>query len=220
MIAARVALASLALVLLGCRGPSLNDVMAQQQRDVAAQQSERSREDAVDRLSDAIFNNPDLPAWHEQREKMALALGDRQFDRGFDRVFDALSVALATLGCRVQNMERASGYIAASVPSLPPAQLDALDRSAMREYAVASGFPPGIVEPSNSPDGDVMDPTALYAMTRRMAGLTISIVKQGSAMTKVKLRFSDVYYPGYVDAYYKAVWEAVDKQLFLDRGLD
>jgi hypothetical protein len=57
-------------------------------------------------------------------------------------------------------------------------------------------------------------------MNRQMAGLTLSMVKQGAETTKVKLRFDNVYYPGLVDEYYKVVWAAVDKQMFLDKGLD
>jgi hypothetical protein len=36
----------------------------------------------------------------------------------------------------------------------------------------------------------------------------------------VKLRFDKVYYPVLIEEYYKIVWAAVDKQMFLDDGLD
>jgi hypothetical protein len=45
-----------------------------------------------------------------------------------------------------------------------------------------------------------------------MAGLTLTMVKQGTEATKVKLRFDNVYYPALTDEYYKIVWQAVDKQ--------
>ena len=61
---------------------------------------------AKQKLNMDMMSSPDLPAWHAQREKMALAIGDRSFQRPFARVFDSLTVAFASLGSRVQNMER------------------------------------------------------------------------------------------------------------------
>ena len=42
----------------------------------------------------------------------------------------------------------------------------------------------------------------------------------GENQTKVKLRFSDVLYPGSVEIYYKLVWQAVDKQIFVDKNIE
>jgi hypothetical protein len=173
---------------------------------------------AKQRLMSDMMSNPDLPAWHEQREKMGMALGDRQFDKSFDRVFDSMTVALASLGCRVQNMERVSGYITASIPELPPAQMQALQKEGHRQYAVAKGYPPDILERKGGLYDFDFDPGAM--MSRQMAGLTLSMVRQGTEATKVKVRFDNVYYPGLIDEYYKLVWQAVDKQMFLDKGLD
>jgi hypothetical protein len=53
-----------------------------------------------------------------------------------------------------------------------------------------------------------------------MAGLTVSLVRQSARQTKVKLRFDNVHYPLLVDEYYKTVWAAIDKQMFLDQALD
>lgn len=39
-------------------------------------------------------------------------------------------------------------------------------------------------------------------------------------LTKVKLRFSDIYYPGEVETYYKLIWQAVDKQIFIDKTIE
>jgi len=199
------------------RSPEMDELI-KQQRTMADRMPDPDRLMARSQLMQDMMSNPDIPPWHEQREKMALALGDRQFDQGFDRVFDSMTIALASIGCRVQNMERVSGYLTASIPELPPAQLEALHLDAMRQYAVAKGHPPDIVEKSDSPFDMSFDAGAM--MNRTMAGLTLSMVKQGPDRTKVKLRFDNVYYPGLIDEYYKIVWGAVDKQMFLDKGLD
>lgn len=196
----------------------MDDLVKQQREAMEETMAGQERMMAKSQLMQEMMSSPDIPSWHAQREQMALGLGDRQFDQGFDRVFDSMTVALASIGCRVQNMERISGYISASIPELPPEQLAALNMDASRQYAVAKGYPPSIVEKSNSPYDTNMDVSAV--MNRMTAGLTLSMVKQGAERTKVKLRFDNVYYPGLVDEYYKVVWRAVDKQMFLDKGLD
>ncbi len=213
---------SLVCVTAGCgvagMGGGYGDLMKQQQDLMKSQMANEQTMFAKSQLMQDMMANPDIPAWHEQREQMALALGDRQFDQNFDRVFDSMTVALASVGSRVQNMERVSGYLTGSIPELPPAQLEALNRDAMRQYAVAKGYPASIVDKSNSPYDINLDSSSI--MNRMTGGLTLSMVRQGPELTKVKLRFDNVYYPGLVDEYYKIVWRAVDKQMFLDKGLD
>lgn len=166
-----------------------------------------------------MMKNPDLPAWYEQREKMALAIGDRSFDKGFDRVFDSMTVALANLGCRVSNMERVSGYITATLPQIDPAQREALKKEAMAQYAQAKGYPPSVLVKAQGPYDVDFD---MSSMMERQggAGLTLSMVKQGAAQTKVKLRFDGAFYPAQIQQLYKVVWAEVDKQMFLDKALD
>lgn len=213
----------IAILLAGCGfggmrgGGDMDELVRQSQTQLADMSANQDTMLAKQRLMQDMISNPDLPAWHEQREKMSLALGDRQFDKNFDRVFDSMTVALATLGCRVHNMERISGYITASIPELPPAQLQNMQKEGTRQYAVAKGYPADLVDRKTGVMDDY-DPTAI--MSRSMAGLTLSMVKQGPELTKVKLRFDNVYYPGLVDEYYALVWRAVDKQMFLDKGLD
>ena len=206
-----------ALTACMARGPNMDDIARSRAASGDAAAADEQLEVAREQLDEAMLDNPDLPAWHEQRGTMALALGDRQFEQGFDRVFDSMTVALATLGCRVQNMERTSGYITASIPELPPAQLQSLLKDARRQYAAAKGFPAAVVD-DPAPDNPSFDASAM--MNRMLAGLTLSMVRQGTAVTKVKLRFDNVYYPGLVAEYYAVVWRAVDKQMFLDKGLD
>lgn len=173
---------------------------------------------AKQQFSQEMMKNPDLPAWHAQREKMALAVGDRVFDKGFDRVFDSMITTLATLGCRVNNMERVSGYITASIPQLPPEQQEGLRKEALAQYAQAKGYPPSVLQKQGPYDMDF----DFGAMMERGggAGLTLSMVKQGARQTKVKLRFDGTYYPRQVEELYKKVWAEVDKQMFLDKALD
>lgn len=174
---------------------------------------------AQSRFMQDVMASPDLPAWHAQRERMALAVGDRTFDRSFDRVFDSMIIALATLGSRVNNMERVSGYITATIPDLGPTRTEALQKDGLRQYAVAKGYPPGIVDRKG--DGFEADVSGTAGMmTRGMAGLTLSLTRLGPKQTRVKLRFDNVYYPELVNEYYKLVWAAVDKQMFLDTALD
>jgi len=95
--------ATFSVLLVGCVSmPDTNRMMSQS------------------RLMQQLMKGTDMPAWHTQREQITQALGDRIFDKDFDRVFDSLTVALASMGMTVDNMERQSGYIAAHGGLLPP----------------------------------------------------------------------------------------------------
>ena len=171
-------------------------------------------------FSQELMKNPDLPDWYSQREKMALAVGDRVFDKGFDRVFESMITALASLGCRVNNIERNSGYITASLPQLSPDQQESLKNEARMQYAQIKGYPPSVLQ-KGGPMGIDIDMDMSGMMERGGgAGLTLSMVKQGTRQTKVKLRFDGIYYPRQVDELYRKVWAEVDKQMFLDKALD
>ena len=171
---------------------------------------------AKQRLNADMMQQPDLPAWHDAREKMALAVGDRVFDKTFDRTFDSMIIALANLGCRVNNMERTSGYITASLPELPPQERDALEKEAVAQYAQAKGYPPSALD-NSGPFGNI---NFMPVMQRQGAGLTLTMLRQSPDKTKVKLRFDNVFYPPTVEELYKQVWDGVDKQIFLDRATD
>lgn len=205
------------LAVSGCSGmmPGAGRHDAILQNALAAGEQARNTPivDGSDALLDQVMNEPDLPQWYEQREKIAFALGDRTLNRSFDRVFDSLTVALSNLGSRVTNMERQSGYIAASIPDLGPQKSKALHGAAMRQYAAAKGFSPLLA------DGPELASVS-NSMMRGAAGLTASLVRQSPTQTKVKLRFDNVYYPGMINEYYQLVWAAVDKQMFLDQSLD
>ena len=210
---------SVAAIVSGCAGRGMFGTQPNPMEAMMAQQNASndmmSGMMAKQRFQQEMMKNPDLPAWHAQREKMAMAVGDRVFDKGFDRVFDSMITTLASLGCRVNNMERASGYLTSSLAQLPPEQQEGLRKEALAQYAQAKGYPPSVLQ-KGPYDFD------LGAMMERQggAGLTLSMVKQGARQTKVKLRFDGAYYPRQVEELYKKVWSEVDRQMFLDKALD
>lgn len=228
---------ALAVLCAGCgspMAPDMRELMAQRQELAASAQAGFGAMMQKQRLMQDVMKNPDLPEWHEQRQKIVFAQGDRVFDKRFERVFDSMTVALATLECKVMNMERASGYIAATLPELPPQQRDGLRADALRAYAASKGYPAGLLD-AKRPDarrratsaadmGDVDElfdvESTIGLMGQHMGGVTLSLVRQNEKQTKVKLRFDKVYYPEQVIEYYRLVWAAVDKQIFLDQSLD
>jgi hypothetical protein len=228
----RIACGLLAAVVAGCASPGPDMSALMNERMASTDAGMRSMMEKQ-RLMQDVMKDPDTPEWHDQRQKMVMALGDRVFDKSFNRVFDSMTVALATLECKVQNMERASGYITASLPALPPQQREQLRGEALRAYADSKGYPPGLLDkaPKRADGGrqqvamadfgDMMDiESTLGMMDQHMGGVTLSLVRQADKQTKVKLRFDKVYYPRQVQEYYRIVWAAVDKQIFLDQALD
>lgn len=171
-------------------------------------------------------SNPDTDAWYDQRQKIAQALGDRVFDKDFSRVFDSLVLAVSTMELKVSNMERQSGFIAASGITLSPTESKAMRREAVNDWCRQNNFDPSILDqPVKSSQAksmeDMLDFDGMMTQYDKMQkGLTFQLVKMGESQTKVKLRFSDVYYPGEVEIYYKLVWQAVDKQIFVDQNIE
>lgn len=213
---------------------NLDGLMEQQAANIELQSQDRSSARQKQRLMQDVMKNPDTPQWHEQRQKIVMGLGDRVFDKSFNRVFDSMTVALATLECKVENMERASGYITASLPGMPPQQRDGLRAEALRDFAASKGYPPDLLDkPRKKADAGQRQRVALVdvddldfesatmgMLDQYYGGVTLSLVRQSATQTKVKLRFDKVYYPPQVQEYYRMVWAAVDKQIFLDQALD
>lgn len=166
-----------------------------------------------------LGSEPDIPPWYSQRERVAQAMGDRIFDKDFDRVFDSVTVALANLGANVNNMERQSGYITSATPALNPQREKQLQMQAAREWCRYHKYDPKLLE-KDKDDAFNLDVFGMSAMGKMGQAMTISMVRQGKEQTKVKVRFSHIHYPGQLEEYYKTVWAAFDKQIFLDRGLD
>ena len=89
-----------ASVLAACGSPSpdMRALMQQQYASAESQmQSMRALQDKQ-HLMQELMKNPDLTEWHEQRQKIVMAQGDRVFDKSFNRIFDSMTVALATRG--------------------------------------------------------------------------------------------------------------------------
>ena len=171
--------------------------------------------------------NPDTDAWHEQRQKLSQAKGDRVFDKDYGRVFDSLVLAVSTLELKVNNMERTSGYLQASDIALPPTESKAMHHDALRDWCLQNGSDPSILDKqlSNSDLQTSVDRVGnssgmMGQPVKAQKGLTFQLVKMRENQTKVKLRFSDVYYPAEMEAYYKLIWQAVDKQIFVDKNVE
>jgi hypothetical protein len=219
--------------MVGCaaRGPDIGELMRDRQTFATAGVGAMLEKQ---RLMQDVMKNPDTNEWHDQRQKIVMAQGDRVIDKSFNRVFDSMTVALATLECKVQNMERASGYLSASLPALPPDQRDSLRQESLRAYAAAKGYSPHLLDKPARPatqgqsqpwaSADLEDmfdvESTIGLMGQHLGGVTLSLVRQGERQTKVKLRFDNVYYPRQVQEYYRIVWAAVDRQIFLDQALD
>lgn len=178
------------------------------------------------KISNKFRSNPDTDAWYEQRQKIALAAGERVFDMDFARVFDSLTLALSSLELKVNNMERQSGYIAAAGITLPPTEARSMRREAVNDWCNQNGFDPSSLDRQFRTShmqiaNETMDFSGMMAHYEKMQkGLTFQLIKMNDNQTKVKLRFSDVYYPAEVEAYYKLVWQAVDKQIFVDKNIE
>jgi len=178
------------------------------------------------RITNKFNGSPDTDAWHEQRQRIALAVGDRVFEKDFSRVFDSLTLAVSTMELKVNQMERQSGYIGASGISLSPTEAKAMRREAVIDWCRQSGFDPAILDrqfrtTAFQQMGEMTDFSGMMGKFEKMQrGLTFQLVKMGNKQTKVKLRFSDVYYPAEIETYYKLVWQAVDKQVFVDQTIE
>jgi len=170
-------------------------------------------------LMQKLMSDPDIPPWYNQRERVIEAMGDRVFDKSFDRVFDSVTVALATLGANVRNMERQSGYITSAVPTLGPERERQLRMQAAREWCRYNKYDATLLE-KDKDERMHIDVVGMGNFSRHTQAITISMVRQGKEQTKVKVRFADIYYPGMLQDHYKTLWAAIDKQIFLDRGLD
>jgi hypothetical protein len=166
-------------------------------------------------LSQKIMKDPDLPAWYEAREKITMAVGDRIVDSDVESVYRAVITGLSTLEVNIENVEKESGFINGSGKILPPDRAASFRKERMVEYAKANGMNPKAADP-----GPFFDPETMSAVMEQATGMTITVGPHGDGKTKVKVRFSKIYYPAELQECYSIFWQSVDKQGFLDQALD
>jgi hypothetical protein len=170
------------------------------------------------RLGQQLMKQPDLPHWYKQRQNVVLALGDRVFEKPFDEVFNAVIIALGSLEVKVDNVERESGYLAATGMMLSPELGDKLRRDQLVEYCRHYGHDPSLLDAKGKYN---IDPDMVGGMMQSMGtGLTVVVLKQDETKTKVKMRFKGVIYPRTLEECYRVVWPRIDKQVFMDKSLD
>lgn len=156
-------------------------------------------------------------SWKQENEKISLAQGDRVLSKDFDQVYSAFITALSELGLSVKNTERQSGYIYAEGKSVLPADEETTLCEQMRAEIMQS------VGVDSSCLGD-------NSGESRSESVTV-LIQKFNKQTKVKLRFnvegssphgttgSQPYPPSQL-AIFKAIWNKVDRQLFLNEHLD
>jgi len=144
--------------------------------------------------------------WGEEDQRQNEALGERVYDKDFDLVFSAIVTGFSDIGFSVRNMERQSGYILAHGPSPIPdpeyrslvqASCDEINKVATRTWHPNPG--------------------------RAAKSVTITLVRLDANKVKVKMRiaagrFQD--YPPLMRAEYQRLWQALERQIFLDENLD
>lgn len=153
--------------------------------------------------------------WGEQNKRQNQALGEQVYDKEFDLVFSAIITGLSDIGFSIRNMERVSGYVLAE-GSLPiPIEEEARIGESMVQELNSVSPRRWNVTPGNSKQA-----------------ATITVLRVGNGQTKVKLRISTaeirsnhstVYsaiYPPILEETYKAIWRALERQIFLDENLD
>lgn len=223
-----LALAAMPLFLTGCLLPLVvaGGIEVAQLKKAHDLKSDQKLISQRQEITTKFNNNPDTDAWYDQRQQIATASGDRIFDKDFSRVFDSLVIANGDLELKVNAMERESGYISASGIGLSPSEAKQMRTDAVNEWCKLNGYDPSVLQRDFKTDemrqvGQMLnfsDMTSRYDKAQR--GLTFQLIKMSDTQTKVKLRFSEVYYPGEVEAYYKQVWQAVDKQIFIDQNIE
>ena len=174
-------------------------------------------------ITSGFMANPDTNSWYNARENITNALGDRDYDATFSRTFDSLVVAVSSMGISVKNMERRSGYISAQGLSLPPSVKNDIRNKIIRDWATESGFDSSILdqpfknESYNRLSESHNITTQFLEMER---SITFQLVRLDDENTRIKTRFSNVYYPEELEFYYKQIWQEIDKQIFKDENIE
>lgn len=153
--------------------------------------------------------------WGEENKRQHLSFGERIYVNAYDQVFTSAITAMADIGFSVKNMERQSGYLLAEGPNpLPIEEQKALSQKMVDEI------------------NRVSRTQWFVQLGNANHAATLTIIKLPDGRTKVKLRFVTVaiqgnystryhsIYPPLLEADYRYIWGALEKQLFLDIHLD
>lgn len=172
----------------------------------------------------AFLANPDTDAWQTQRQQIVQAVGDRDYNVNFSRAFDSLVVTVSSLEFPVKNMERQSGYISTEGLSLPPSEEKAMRKEMIMQWARENNYDPSCFEDSYQPTNSF---AAMFDVSENMLSaqrtsktITFQLVKLGDDRTRVKARFSNVFFPTEIQTLYERVWQTMDKQIFMDKNID
>ncbi len=155
--------------------------------------------------------------WEDTNKQQNIALGERVYQRDFDLVFTAVVTGLSDLGLAIKNMERQSGYILAEGPTT----LSTEEENRFAQEAAAQAR-----------QGSSMWSRTYVTLGNGTLATTITLKRIADGHTKVKMRIAVValsgpatnkyygVYPPWLQAEYQKMWQALDRQIFLDENLD
>ena len=120
--------------------------------------------------------------------------------------------------------------VSRTLTALPPSEERATQRQALNDWCKLRGIDSSIFDkefhdPKTKAVTESVNKSYLSGITGfdgsgRKKTMTFQLVKMGESQTKVKLHFSGVLYPPELEAYYKMIWRAVDKQIFVDKNIE
>jgi len=206
---------------------------AQEEAAVKQRQQQALMDQAVKFIQE--YQSANEQVWQTEVSKVNLANGEKVYEKDYDQVFDSVITALSNLGMKIDSTEKQSGVINATGNPLAVDLRKKLNYQKASDYAKLEGY-----------DSMVLSvPIVVSRLSSKDAynplGLTVRVLNQGLAdnknvydptgavtlitnpktnKTKIKLRIVRESYPPYAEEVYKAVWNEIDKQLFLDVNID
>lgn len=153
--------------------------------------------------------------WSQQNKKQNLSLGERVYDKKFDLIYTSIITGLSELGFSIKNTERLSGYILAEGPI--PLSLDEETRLGEEMVKELNKISPKIwyVTPGNS----------THAVT-----ITTKQINDNQVRVKIRISIIDIrtngnyvstsssIYPPILEEEFRNVWDAIERQIFIDEN--
>ena len=146
--------------------------------------------------------------------EVTLAQGERSFDFSKDFVIKAFLTTFGQFNMAVVNLDNEMGYILGEgAAPLAPGELERIGRE---QVALLNEMTQGY------------NPWAYVGANNRVRA-TVNLFEKGDNYVTAKLTFSnevtsrgvsnsDSIYPPFLEAYYAAIWDELDKQLFILQG--